>query len=164
MAHAQFARGNYHNRFDVNGKWFTMSTNQSLEPLADKLYSDPFVDWATIKRKLPNYNLDEFDDCIRKGLVETNVAILEKICARLDIKTEIVMDYPTELSSSKRLLQLCLDCKATEYLSGPSGRKYLDVALFEKHGIAVKFQELSSPRPAIDLLREIDSCKNFATG
>ena len=46
---------------------------------------------------------------------------------------------------SERLLRLCEAVGATTYVSGISGREYLDVTAFERAGVAVEFQEFRHP-------------------
>ena len=51
--------------------------------------------------------------------------------------SEIVND----LSSTELLVEICKNLNATTYLSGPSGRDYLDIQLFDAAGIKVEFFE-----------------------
>jgi hypothetical protein len=44
-----------------------------------------------------------------------------------------------------RIIQICKEVGADTYLSGPSGRDYMDLSLFKKAGIAVDFQEFRHP-------------------
>ena len=46
---------------------------------------------------------------------------------------------------SERLLRICQQFGATRYVSGDAARDYLDVALFERHGIAVEWQAFEHP-------------------
>lgn len=157
LTQCQYERGNYQNRFHLNDCWYTMSVSQRLEPLTDKRYNAPQADWAAIKRKLPDYAdiLSKFDDCIGPSLVETNVAILRRICVMLGIKTQIVMDYPTTLNATHRLVDLCKHYGATTYLSGPSGSKYLKTELFAAAGIMVEVQKPTTRgKAAIEMLSE----------
>lgn len=156
MNHVQFSRGKYHNRFEHDGEWYTMSINQALRPLIEKRYAQPVKDWVAIKRKLPAYAdvLEEFDEFIGPSLVETNTTILRRTCELLGITTPIVEDYPSSYEGTERLLDICQHYGATEYLSGPSGAKYLDEDMFNKNGIGVRYQMQVKPRSAIDLLKE----------
>jgi hypothetical protein len=134
-----------------------MSAGQSLEPLFAKQYRRPHEDWARIKRRLPAYEreLSLFDEDICASLVECNMRILHRLLELLEIRTEIVVDYPTELSSTARLVDLCKHYGATTYLSGPSGAKYMDEELFRAAGILVEYQQPTAQRrAAIELLRE----------
>lgn len=158
LANAQFSPGNYHNRFGLDGKWHTLSVHKSLRPLIEMCYLAPDADWERIKRRLPAYAdiLAGFDDCIGEGLVGTNVAILRRLCAILGIRTEIVMDYATDLRATERLVDLCRHYGATTYLSGASGPKYMDIQQFKAAGIAVEVQDSATTpkQAAIQLLRE----------
>lgn len=161
LGHVQFTRGNYHNRFNLGNRWYTMGVNQALEPLVAKRYNDPHGDWQAIKRKLPAYAriLDGFDDCIGSSLVDTNAAIIRRLFEHLGIVCRVVTDYPTELSATARLVDLCQHYGADAYLSGPSGRKYLDVAPFGAAGINVEWQGPVEPKAAVELLVESEESK-----
>lgn len=153
----QFTRGNYHNRFQLDGRWLSMSVNQKLEPLYRKQYVKPREDWAKIKRQIPRYaaELSLFDDDIHESLVLCNTKILQRLLGLLGITTELVVDYPTSLVSTARLVDLCKHYGATTYLSGPSGAKYMDEDAFRTAGIAVEYQEPTAQRrAAIELLKE----------
>jgi len=52
----------------------------------------------------------------------------------------VAADTPTE-----KLLRLCQAVGATTYVSGISGRDYLDVSRFEQAGVAVEFQDFRHP-------------------
>ena len=54
------------------------------------------------------------------------------------------MDYETIDGKSERLLSLCRQTRATEYLSGPSAKDYLDAQMFEEQGVAVRWMDYSS--------------------
>lgn len=157
LNNVQFTRGNYHNRFCMNDRWYTLSMNQSLEPLAAKRYIRPKEDWATIKRRIPMYEgvLGEFDDLLAQNMCDTNEAILRRVCEKLGITTKIVTDYPTKLKSTARLVDLCTHFGADEYLSGPSGADYMDEEIFHAADVGVRYQ-LPTPdrRAAIEVLKE----------
>jgi len=59
----------------------------------------------------------------------------------LGIKTKIVFDYPTDLKGTDRLVDICKHYGATKYLSGISGKDYLDRSLFADHKIELEFQD-----------------------
>jgi len=63
------------------------------------------------------------------------------ICNHLGIKTPIIPDYPTPLTGTERLVDICIKLGAKKYLSGISGRNYLNLKLFEDAGIEVIFQD-----------------------
>jgi len=76
--------------------------------------------------------------------------ILLKLCLKwFDINTPIILSSSMELTeslrSSERLLEICQKVGADTYLSGPSGKDYLDLSLFEKNNIKVVFHEFIHP-------------------
>lgn len=68
-----------------------------------------------------------------------NRNLIEAICAYMGIETTISnsWDYRLACGRSERLLDLCLQAGATEYVSGPSAKNYLDERLFREQGIQV---------------------------
>ena len=142
MTHCQYEKNGYQNRFNVDGKWQTMSVYRGLRPINEKQYVAPKSDWDRIKTSLPQYSkqLGVFDENIQQSLAKTNEAIIRKIATLLGIGTKIVLDRPSELRSTERLVEICMQNGATKYLAGISGKNYLDENLFEKKGIELIYQ------------------------
>lgn len=145
MVNCQFEKNGFQNRFNHLDKWYTMSTFKGMEEINKKKYVNPFYDWEKIKKGLPKYKtiLENFDDCINESLFETNYNIIKKICSILDIKTDIIFDYPTKLTSTERLVDLCLKNNATRYIAGSSGINYMDIEQFRKNNIKIDFQSVN---------------------
>lgn len=143
LRHCQFEKNNYQNRFHYRDVWRTMSTNKGLESIMKKRYIEPVKDWNKIKVNLKDkkHILDQFDDCISNNLFETNNKIILRMMDKLGIKTPIEYDEPTELLSTDRLVKICKDLKATTYLAGIGGKKYMELEKFAAEGISVVFQE-----------------------
>ena len=122
---------------------------------SQKEYVEYQKDWNKIKNNLKEYSgiLENFDDCISENLAETNIKIIKRLCEMMDIKTEIVLDYPTTLTRTERLVDICNHYGATEYLSGPSGRKYLDLSSFPDN-MKVSYQENQTRKPTLEILNE----------
>ena len=158
LQNCQFEKNNFQNRFNIGDKWHTLSTNRGLEPIINKKYVNHIKDWLKIKNNLKEYKevLDVFDDCITENLSETNSKIIKKVCNILDIKTEIVFDYPTDLKSTERLIDICVKHGATEYVAGSSGKKYMDIKLFEDRNINVSFQSTNKEDmiPIVEVLKK----------
>jgi len=72
-------------------------------------------------------------------LSSINFQFLQAISAMLAIKTRITwsMDYDLVEGRTERLVYLCRQAGASEYLSGPAAKAYLDETLFSDHGIRV---------------------------
>ncbi|WP_295433024.1 WbqC family protein [uncultured Thiodictyon sp.] len=70
-----------------------------------------------------------------------NRTLIDWVCGYLGIATRITTssDYRLVDGKTERLLDLCLQTGATEYISGPAARGYLDETLFADAGIAVNF-------------------------
>ena len=62
---------------------------------------------------------------------------------RNKLKIQTPMVFASELnvvgSKSELLLNICRKTNATTYLSGPSGKDYLDIQMFKNHNINVEF-------------------------
>lgn len=78
-------------------------------------------------------------------LSHINYKFITKICALLDIQTKLSwsMDYPLNAEDcgdkTSRLIALCKKVKATCYLSGPGGRRYINEKLFQLANIELKY-------------------------
>lgn len=143
LVNCQFEKNNYQNRFNFKDKWYTMSVNKGLESIKDKRYLNPQNDWKSIKNKLSEYNdyFCNFDDLISENMADMNSKIIEKISKLLNIKTKIVYDYKTELKGTDRLIDLCIKNNCDTYLSGISGKNYLEVEKFIKNDIKLIYQD-----------------------
>lgn len=78
-------------------------------------------------------------------LSELNSAFIKAICDYLGIKTRISRSSEYELwdGQTERLLGLCVQGKADEYISGPAAKDYLDEAKFTEHGVNVAWFDYS---------------------
>ena len=76
-------------------------------------------------------------------LSAVNRTLLEALGALLGVDTPLSWstDHPGGGAKSARLLEICRDTGATEYVSGPSARTYLDVDAFAAAGIAVEWMD-----------------------
>jgi len=76
-----------------------------------------------------------------KYLSEINYLFIQAICDYLDIKTSIRWSSEFNLRGDKteKLLNICLDLKASCYYSGPAAKNYLDTTLFQHHNIEIEW-------------------------
>jgi hypothetical protein len=156
LENVQYTRHQFQNRFNYFNKWMTMPVeNGNLQDLIkDKRYINPEISWKSIKSKVNASFLDEFDHLISDSLSDTNIGLIESISKVLTIETRIVRDSPSMSSDrSENLLNICLQYGATEYLSGPSGRKYLNERIFLENGINVTYFDANEHMPIIEKLR-----------
>ncbi len=77
------------------------------------------------------------------SLSRVNHRFLHGVCAALGIKTPLTWstDYDAAGVSTDRLVDLCVQAGATEYLSGPAARAYLDESKFEAEGVTVAWMD-----------------------
>jgi WbqC-like protein len=136
---------------DVKGKY--------LQAIKDTRVSDPRWNERHLKTIAANYARapyyrqykeavhELFLGCVSLSLSEINFRFLSRICEILAITTPLSwsMDYAGAQAPGKneRLLELCRRAGATEYLSGPSARGYIDPSLFEAAGMTVTFMDYS---------------------
>jgi len=79
-------------------------------------------------------------------LSKINHIFLTAICEVLGIKTKITwsMDYGIIDGKNERLIDLCKKSGASEYLSGPAAKDYMDLTAFANAGLKVTFADYSN--------------------
>jgi hypothetical protein len=79
-------------------------------------------------------------------LSTVNGAFIAATCRALGLTTRISSSasYQAGAGRNERLIDLCRAAGATEYLSGPAARGYLNVPAFEAAGISVRFADYSN--------------------
>lgn len=80
-------------------------------------------------------------------LVSLNIPLIQWMLDEFGLANETVLSSTFNLDStgSHRILDICCAIGATTYISGISGKDYLDLEEFEKSGISVEFQEFHHP-------------------
>jgi hypothetical protein len=87
---------------------------------------------------------DLYRGCDSASLSEINFRFLSGLCRLLPIDAHLSwsMNYDNvETDTTARLVALCRQAGATEYLSGPAARAYIEPALFADAGIALTFMD-----------------------
>ena len=152
LDHAQFVKGNYHNRFLHLDRWYTMSVKSGLRPISECSYANPLEDWAALKRKLPDFAgvFSLFDDAVCDSVADTNFSIIERsLSLSMRSKPLVARETKSTLRATDRIVQLCKEYEADTYLSGPSGKKYLEVDKFRENGIKLEFFNDESPKKSL---------------
>jgi len=165
---AQYAKRHWHNRNRIvtpNGPiWLTVpvATKSRFEQPIDQVgFAEPWADkhWRSIElayRKSPFFEseapaLKQLYEAAEKldRLTEVNTLFLNALMQRLGISTRIVRDseFSPRGQRSERLLDICRKAGATNYLSGPSARDYLDESLFDATGITVEWMSYGPYQP-----------------
>jgi hypothetical protein len=153
LGNVQYSSGVYQNRFRANDHWYTMKVNNHIELIKEKKYLKPQENWSRIKKIFPKLSL--FDYAINESLWATNTNILIHAAMILGHNTsKIVHDYETHLKATDRLIDLCKTYGADVYLSGISGKLYLNEELFKMAGIELRYQDESKidKRPLVELI------------
>jgi hypothetical protein len=86
-----------------------------------------------------------FTTCRFDRLSAVNHAFIVAICGFLGITTKLSWssDYKPRAGRMERLVDLCQATGATEYLSGPTARAYVDLDVFAAAGIRAHFADYS---------------------
>lgn len=80
-------------------------------------------------------------------LCELNEALIRWVMEVAGIRTDLVRasDLGVDASRTDLLVDLCRSVGADRYLSGPGGRRYMDLDRFDAAGIDVAWQEFAHP-------------------
>lgn len=155
----QYTKGDWRNRNKIKTpsgvQWLTVPVRhtgkfgQSIREteLADEMWRG--VHWKCI---LQNYKRAECYSEVAawletlylaeyRTITELNTSFIKAICAFLGIRTKISYswDYQLRDGKSDRLVCLCQQVGATEYISGPAAKSYIEPQLFADAGINLKW-------------------------
>jgi hypothetical protein len=127
-------------------EWFTVPVNKNSSSLLIKdVIAAPDNGWRKklLKQMKFNFKTDLSDVYESEKLIDINMKSIKFCCEQMGIDIPMVFasDIVNDLSSSELLVSLCENLNATTYISGPSGRDYLDVELFTEKSIQVEFFE-----------------------
>lgn len=154
-----YTRGSVINRNRIKTKngwqWITVPTHHSRgSSIRDALTANSNWESDHWKTLVCNYSrakhFDDFAPAIREvyakrwvRLAELNGTLITLVLDYLGFHPRIVKasDLNIEGKSSMLLVQICKALGEREYLSGVGAKEYLDVDLFRREGITVKFQE-----------------------
>lgn len=140
--------------------WLSVPVNTKgkyLQAIKDAEISDPSwhdQHWRTISTqyaKAPYFAQyrAEFEElyrgCTDTHLSQVNRRLIEGLCRMLGITTKLSwsMDYEVIPGKTERLVALCQQAGATDYLSGPAARDYIQPELFERAGINLEYMDYS---------------------
>ena len=160
----QYTRRDWRNRNRIKTadgvQWLTVPVEvkgRYDQSIRDTRVSDP--GWAENHRtrlghaygKAPHFRdyRDLFDELYAEAaglthLSAVNELFVRRLCGALGVTTPITSceAYPTDNPDpTGRLLDICLQAGATEYLSGPAAKAYLDESPFNRAGVAVRYMD-----------------------
>jgi hypothetical protein len=157
---AQYTRRDWRNRNRIKAaqgsRWLTIAVEvsgrytQSISETRAAEPDWPERHWNVVRQsyaKAPGFSeLGSFVEELYASvpgtcLTQINRHFLDRIAERLGIDTPMTasLDYEPQGARTERLLDLCLKAGATEYVSGPAARAYLDEARFQERGISVSW-------------------------
>jgi hypothetical protein len=160
---AQFTKNDWRNRNRIKSPggpaWLTIPVVHRFgQAIEETEVSDPrwaARHWKTIVQsyaRAPHFTeLKEWaqqlylEAAAERRLSRINHWFLVEICRLLAIETRLCWANEFRLipGRTERLVDLCLQAGATEYLSGPGARAYLDQELFDEAGIKVTYADYS---------------------
>lgn len=151
LDHVQHSRGSFENRNrirqpDGRVQWLTVPTEKG-RPLNRTWVG---TGWAkkhrtALRQAYPKHSVHILDgDMVLSTLAWfTTRQLLGAANIWPTVTFSSVLEVPG--SKSKLVLNLCKKVGATQYLSGPKGRDYLDLPSFEKAGIEVVWHDYVDP-------------------
>ena len=166
---AQFEKGEFQHRNRIRiyqgWKWLTVPVEKKRIPITEIMIKNEIATWKGVGwadahfreirdnyRDTPFYSTFEAEIrtiYVKKyaKLLDLNMEWINFLMKAFDIDVEIVLSSELGFTSksTERLVEIVEALGGDVYLSGAKGRDYLDVSLFEKKGIRVKFQEFKHP-------------------
>ena len=152
--HVQFTKNDWRNRNKINTptgtEWLSIPVGQNInQKIRDVKLSNHIWQkkhWKTLEG---NYRRATYFDEIASwlaplylnemhlNLTEFNRLLICKICDYLGIKTKISYSWDYRLIEGRadNLIELCQQAGATEYISGPTAKCYLEENCFSESGI-----------------------------
>jgi len=119
-----------------NIKW----SEAHFRDIRDNYKDTPY--YPVYEKKLEDIYNDTYEN-----LIELNMCLIDFLRTAFNIKTKLVFssEFGFTSKSTQKLVDLVETLGGDVYLSGPKGKDYLDISLFEKKGIRVEFQDFKHP-------------------
>jgi hypothetical protein len=186
---AQFETGDFQHRNRIRiyqgSKWLTVPVEKKSIPIKDvkiknenlkkglKWNEEHFRDIKDNYRNAPYYKkYEKYVELLYEeeynSLIDLNMEIIKLLQNMFEINSKLVFSSELGLTSkaTTRLVEITEMLNGDVYLSGPGGRNYLDVSMFEQNGIKVEYQNFEHPiykqqyRDFIPNMSSIDSLFN----
>ena len=155
-----FSKNSYQNRCRIKTKqganWLTVPvlTSHHFNQATNEVQIDPRSRWAikhwrTIQQSYAGTAaFDVLADCIESAyqkewnlLADLNIELITRVAKALGFEGALIKasSLGVEGKQSELLASICTALGATQYLSGPSGRNYLDEQVFRDKDIKVAY-------------------------
>jgi hypothetical protein len=142
-----FRKNYYQNRNKIktlvgSDEWVTVPVEKKATSKSIKdVMTSPDPRWRKkVTRKIhQNLKLDMTDVYSHDKLVDINMAGIDWALKKMGITTKVIFasEINVEGTKSELLAAICREVGASTYISGPSGKDYLDLSLFD--GVRVEF-------------------------
>ena len=177
LDNVQFRKNYFQNRNKIKTKdgWAWLTVPVKKHPLKTKIkdieisynhnWVQGYLDLIRRNYKKTKYFTNYFPELEKiilkkyKYLADLNLELIKFILKHFKIETKVVRVSELKLSENKSgsdlILEICQKLSAETYLSGTSGKDYLNIYDFESAGIKVIFQEFDysdETLSSIDLL------------
>ena len=164
LDNVQFKKNEWQHRNRIRGpngpQWLTVPITYKFPQLISEVGIADGQQWRTKhlrsieacykkSRYYQEYSgqFEAFFDHDYATISECNIRSVRLLAGCLGIVTpiDVASSFTAEGSSTQRLVNICRHFGADTYLAGAGGRDYMDMALFEAAGIAVRFQQFGPP-------------------
>lgn len=158
----QYTRRDWRNRNKIKTSqgvtWLTIPVvvkGRYLQKIKDTVISDPSwmkTHWQTVVhsyakaryfKEYREFFQELYLGCLEPSLSKINYRFLTAICEILGITTKLSwsMDYTLAHDKTERLIDLCKQADATEYVSGPTAKGYIQEELFAGENILLSYMD-----------------------
>ncbi len=145
------------NRFlNSNGveEWFTIPVEKgATKKWIKDVKVNTHIPWKkkNINKLKQNFKTDFSNIYNTESLLEINLNSIKWAREKLNIKTQMVLASELGVTGDKSelLANICKKLKATAYLSGPSGKDYLDLSYFDNTKILYHNPVVDNPYSCI---------------
>ncbi|WP_440954687.1 WbqC family protein [Methanosarcina sp. Mfa9] len=172
---AQFNKGDFHHRNKIRiyhgWKWLTVPVEKKRIPINEIKIKKELNDWKGVNWSeshltniIDNYKdapyfatyedeLEKIYNITYKKVFDINMSLILFLKKAFDIDVKIVFssdlvnseNVSPDSRSSEKLFEIVQALNGEIYLSGPTGRDYLNEDIFTKNGIEVNFQKFDHP-------------------
>jgi len=158
----QYTKNGWRNRNKIKTprgtEWITVPVISDIHKKIFETKIDYSQNWAKKHRKMihANYAASEYYDTYNEKIFEIynqkcetiselNIYAIKKISKILDINTEFINSTILDTCGIKddKVIEICKQIGADEYLSGPSAENYIVNEKFEKAGITLDYKNYS---------------------
>ncbi|MBT3409032.1 WbqC family protein [Candidatus Woesearchaeota archaeon] len=160
----QYERGDWDNRNKIkmyNGtQWLTVPIHNKFGSMLNEVKIDNTHNWSKKHKSVIKFNYQKsqfFEDYWNdvenildkkwEKLIDLNCTLIDYFILKLNIKTKIIYssEFKIKKSGSEKLLEICKNLNASEYLSGELGINYLKKEIFDDANIKVIFERFEHP-------------------